>query len=739
MKFYVKTLWELLGKRYVLLFKVGFLFFFLSCGTICADNLQTCKKHLIEWHTKSLYEDEKIVQEIIRLTDNGSYIDQSIKELYLNILLPRDTVISWLDSQLADGSWANIDYKDRSASVWFPSFHVIRMFHLAKSYCAENSALYHQERVLDGFISALKYWCDYENTSTNWWFTEIGINKILGPAVLMMEDRLPETLKEKVLAQLERSRIGKTGQNRVWLAGNVIYKALFQGDEQMLDSARNVMASEIYLTVQEGIQPDYSYHLHGPQLQFGNYGLAYGVNMSYWAYIFRDTKYSFTKDQLDILSNYLLKGLACVVWNGRMDFSACGRQLFRNAQRGKALALAQALSDISHVDSARMDHYRSSYNSILALTWDGSPEVTAFYRSDMLVGKTRNSYISVRFSSPRVIATETGNDENLKGYYLGEGVTSLMQEGDEYDNIFPIWDWRCLPGSTVPVNHGALPLLSWGGYRNGNAFSGVLADGKYGTAVFSLDRDGVTGKKGYFLFEDLLVCLGNDLKSSANLPLQTTVNQTYYKDGCTVRQDAETKVLQNGSFEMNPESEYSIRHGGWDYYIFPGQKGRIFLEEKSGSWHDIAKFYDTSRQSAKLFTCVLDNDKGRYAYMAAPSGKNTQKRFSAVEIMSQTERCQAVRYKTDKVIAAIFYGSDSLQLDARCNFITVTPAIYLFKPYQKGWKITVADPTQNLKTIVFEVSGKRAGGSYVPEKNCTRFVIDCPEGASAGSGVTVVL
>lgn len=39
------------------------------------------------------------------------------------------------------------------------------------------------------------------------------------------------------------------GQNKVWLAGNVIYKALFEKDKDELESARNVIVSEIYLTM----------------------------------------------------------------------------------------------------------------------------------------------------------------------------------------------------------------------------------------------------------------------------------------------------------------------------------------------------------------------------------------------------------------------------------------------------------------------------------------------------------
>ncbi|WP_455498875.1 polysaccharide lyase family 8 super-sandwich domain-containing protein [Coprobacter sp.] len=721
-------------------YKIWPVFFLFLFNAVYAEDMQMCKKNLIEWHTSSLYEDEKIVSEIIWLTDNGSYIDQSVKELYLNILLPCDTVKCWLVSQLQDGSWPDINYKDRSASLWLPSFHVIRLFHLAKSYCVEKSEQYHQDKVLKAFLSGLRFWCDYENTSTNWWFTEIGINKVLGPALLMMDDYLPEGLRKKALEQLGRSRIGKTGQNRVWLAGNVIYKALLGGNEAELESARNVIASEIYLTMKEGIQPDYSYHLHGPQLQFGNYGLAYALNMTYWACVFRNTKFAFAEEQVGILGDYLLKGLGRVVWNGRMDFSACGRQLFKNVQRGKALALVRALSDISHVECRRSSQYKRLYRSILnEIPNSESLGTYAFYRSDMLIAKTSEAYISIRFSSPRVIATETGNKENLKGYYLGDGVTTLMRDGKEYENVFPVWDWRCLPGITVPVNHGELPVLGWKGYRNGNAFSGVVSDGENGIGAFSLDRDGVTGKKGYFLFGDLLVCLGNCLKNSNGIPLQTTVNQTFYRGNCTVNFEGKTSVLKNGIFDMVSKGDCRISHGGWDYYIFPGQKGRISITERSGSWHEVAGFYDTSRQFSKMFTCVLEDGGGCYAYMAAPTGSNSRKIFSSVEILSRTEKCQAVKNKNNRAVSAVFYEPDLLRLDAHRVFVAVTPALYIIKTYKKGWQITISDPTQRLKTVVFEISGKYPSGIYIPEENRTRFTVTCPQGEYAGSGVSIIV
>ena len=73
-----------------------------------------------------------------------------------------------------------------------------------------------------------------------------------------------------------------------------------------------------------------------------------------------------------------------------LEISACGRQFFKNAQRGKALALAQSLADMSVVtDTVSAQVYKIAYRNILippssVARVEGT---MAFYRSDMLVSK----------------------------------------------------------------------------------------------------------------------------------------------------------------------------------------------------------------------------------------------------------------------------------------------------------------------------------------------------------------
>ena len=85
---------------------------------------------------------------------------------------------------------------------------------------------------------------------------------------------MTEKEKQEAIRVMEQSQFGMTGQNKVWLAGNVLIRGLLLNDAELIKEARENICSEIVLGQKEGIQPDWSFHQHGPQQQFGNYGLS---------------------------------------------------------------------------------------------------------------------------------------------------------------------------------------------------------------------------------------------------------------------------------------------------------------------------------------------------------------------------------------------------------------------------------------------------------------------------------
>jgi len=70
--------------------------------------------------------------------------------------------------------------------------------------------------------------------------------------------------KQEAIRVMEQSQFGMTGQNKVWLAGNVLIRGLLLNDAELIKEARENICSEIVLGQKEGIQPDWSFHQHGP-------------------------------------------------------------------------------------------------------------------------------------------------------------------------------------------------------------------------------------------------------------------------------------------------------------------------------------------------------------------------------------------------------------------------------------------------------------------------------------------
>jgi hypothetical protein len=63
--------------------------------------------------------------------------------------------------------------------------------------------------------------------------------------------------------------------------------------------------------------------------------------------------------------------------------------------------------------------------------------------------------VSVRMVSSRTLNTECGNEEGKQGENLADGVTTVYVTGREFENIFPVWNWRLIPGTIEvrPLRH----------------------------------------------------------------------------------------------------------------------------------------------------------------------------------------------------------------------------------------------------------------------------------------------
>ncbi len=471
-----------------------------AIGTVDSE-LQRVKETYRRLFLHAPEQSDTLQADFVRIPPETELSDQVVVELHQRYPVDRQKVEACLAAQRADGSWPDIDYADTKRLGWEPKQHAERVLELARVYRTPGSEWKDSEQVRQALHRAMNYWFTRRPRCLNWWYNEIGVPKTLGAAFLLLEEELTDEERQAAIDVMKAARFRMTGQNKVWLAGNVLVRALLQDDRELVQAARDTIASEICLGRTEGIQPDWSFHQHGPQQQFGNYGLSYLSGMAFYARLFHDTSFAFSLPQQNILHALVDEGYRWVVWQRHMDVSALGRQFFHHAQLHKAYGVAFAAADLG------LDGFPKQGNPLVGHKHFGCSDYTVHRCPDWMA--------TVKMSSSRVIGTELVNEDNLKGYYMGDGATFFYRRGDEYLDVFPFWDWRKVPGVTAYEDRAPMPVMRSARQNNRSGNVGGLGDGRQGMTAMELDRDGLKGVKAWLFAEKFVVCLGAAVRSDS--------------------------------------------------------------------------------------------------------------------------------------------------------------------------------------------------------------------------------
>src|SRR5690606_5693744 len=113
----------------------------------------------------------------------------------------------------------------------------------------------------------------------NWWHNKIGVPRYMRDILALLHDTLqPQQLAGAlaVMAQNDAPSYRKsTGANLVWCADLDLHYGALTHNEALMRSCATLIWNEVKITTAEGIQPDYSFHQHGPRLQTFQYGGAF--------------------------------------------------------------------------------------------------------------------------------------------------------------------------------------------------------------------------------------------------------------------------------------------------------------------------------------------------------------------------------------------------------------------------------------------------------------------------------
>lgn len=661
-----------------------------------------------------------------------------------------------------DGSFRGINYEDLSRTASFPhGGHTRDLVYMAKAYQTKTSRFYRSESLKTQIVRGLTYWVKRDFVGENWHDNQITTPTNLGNLMLIIGDELPKDLVAQAQPMIGRANMSASGArpsgDRIVIAGILAKNLLFMNDFQAFDDIIKIIEGELkFSTGERGMQHDYSFHHRTDRVNntasygYGKYANAYGE----WSFYVADTKYAFAKAKINQLVDYYLDGIyKQMVYGVYEDISVKNRSISI-----KATFQPQSTLEIERL-LVSTDYRKAELVEIIRLRkGEAKPSASFakfFWQTEHFVFQRPRFYTTVRlFSTRNRNMEEPYNGPGKTTHHRADGTNYLMLRGDEYHNIWPVYDWQKISGTTI-LQKPQLPAPTEIQKAGLTDFVGAVTDGLYGAVVFDFKspHDGLEAKKSWFFFDEEYVCLGTDIRSSPDLPIVSTINQVLMR--------SEVRMMQNGTPQTVPSGRRTLDKVKWVHhdkigYIFP-EPTTVTLSNRAetGRWSAITdqKNINNELVSENVFGLWFDHGnkptKGSYQYIVVPDVSEGQLMATgatnrSIAILSNTADLQAVKNQKLGISQLAFYKAGAIDIGQGISVRMDSPGMAMLKmPGGKLTELTVADPSRKLSQISVTVTGKypSKGENYRTEvdaaNNSTQFIVDLPQGVYLGKSAVV--
>lgn len=613
-----------------------------------------------------------------------------------------------LRSLTPEGRWNDLDYACFFRTNWEPVEHLKRLVTIATSYTDPRSGYYGNEVLYNAVSTALRYWIQQDPKCHNWWYNQISVPQTQASLFALM-DAGRQKLAEEVTAPILKT-MSQRSDPRKWTGANkmdIAIHHLIRGCLLKNDSIVRVNADEIFYPVQivkaEGIQEDLSYHQHGPQLYIGGYGTVFVDNIVRMGNILNGTPFAMSDEKLRLFSDFTRNTYLNVFRGCHLDFSVTGRGVSRTGllDYGDCSAL---FKNLAAMDSRHASDYAAAARRFGTgdASYQRSDRNVMYYRSDYMLHNRKNYDFSVRTASTRTNKTESGNGENLYGTYMSDGATNIRVNGNEYTDIFPVWEWDKIPGTTVPAGEKRNPA-DWG-TKGTSTFTGGVSDGKYGVMTFDMQDYGVKARKSWFMFDKEVVCLGAGIQSDLPDNIITTVNQCHLDGKVWISTGEKVQTATKGNFHYTQSPQW-IWHDSIAYFFPQNSDLTLRLGEQKGNWAKINFNYSAVEISKPVFNLTISHGvspkNASYAYVVVPgiNRKEDIKAYSPdeVKIERNDESIQAVSHQKLGLLQIVFYTPGTFD-NGQTKVKALKPCVVQLKK-QNGQvtDIRIADPKNQEK------------------------------------------
>lgn len=594
-----------------------------------------------------------------------------VRNEYLSVS-PASDVNTLVESIEEDGRWADVDYQDKSTSLWQLEKHLDRLVDMAivlGNNPSKNSNL------LNAVISGLNQWFDGDYRNSNWWYTKIGVPRRMLALAYLLDGMLPAYLEAKINDSLNaidsNDFPARPGGDRIQVLSNhakvLLWRRDYSGvadifkkieteariapnEEFMYDAGGGPAVRNAWRPSGRGVQTDMSFHHRGDRVDSTlSYGLELPEYFIYWAQLLKDTSWAFSPTSVNFIIDYYLDGICRHLVDGHIaEPSIMNRELSRPGAGQLSPLFAAGLLELS--DGYRMPELKQSLDIIEGKRSFSGSYAANFFNSAYFAFARPEFQTAVRYHSERNANQEAPhNREGIRNHFRGDGACMLSVTGMEYADIAPIFDFRMIPGATTPL-FPYDPVSDWGEVQILNPpvkFAGAVADSLYGAVAFDFvsPRTDLHARKGYFFFDDEYVCLGSGINALSPYRIITTIEQCHSPSG-----------------EFQTEGNWFV-HEGNAYHIIQGEV-MWEINHRRGLWSNCVENAEHAEKEAEgnIFSLYIDHGdtpcNETYAYAVCPvSGGIKEHSF---EILANDSNIQAVASKDGKLLYIIFYESGAI-------------------------------------------------------------------------------
>jgi chondroitin AC lyase len=644
------------------------------------------------------------------------------------------SVPKWLAAQLPDGTWPDIDYADHSQTGWSPVNHPTRLLAFTQAWAKPGSKYQAADSIKARVIKGLEIYLAKNPYSTNWWSNEIGEDLPWGQILVLLRGAVADSTLARWALRIDGNWAIWTGANLSWEGSAHIYRCIARNEPAGIDSVLQRMREQVVLVDSgDGLHRDFSFSQHSSKRAFpynGGYGESFLDETIRWWVLAQGTRFAFSQAQTALLDSMVLEGSPWMLHAGKWDPTMLGRGLVRpGTLSGKGGLNRAALNLRPGGGAGALDSLRAW----LAGTgpWYRNPD-KVFWTCGYLAHHGPGWMSSVRAPRRNETATEFGNGENLKGYFLAYGSNWVRVRGDERDLIWPVFDWASVPG----VTNDRIDSFPGENLKNvyiygTTDFVGGVSDGWSSSFGYDYQVTAVKGKKAWFQTPDALVALGAGLAFDVPRPVSTSIDQRWARGAVTLGTGSGRTLLSSDSLATSGLDW--LHHDSVGIWLAVPESLTVGATLRKGTWKAVdTQYTDTLVKGQVFFARVEHGSKASaasYAYAVVPGvSADSMARWAArkpVSVAMNTPRVQAIQEGSWR--GMVFHVADTATFGDGMKVAVDRPCVLIRSETAGGvlWTAAAPDRTVGTLNLAWTENGKWKGASLA-----------LPAAPRAGSGVS---